>query len=192
VKKQQDKTNQVIKESAKDQTIIMNEIHTATEIAKQLGKSAKNTEKEIERQYMTYVSFRVGKEEYALRIFSVKEILKNEEITFIPHAPSNILGIIQLRGKIIPVIDLKKRLGISDTVYDSTAKIVVCFIEEQFVGLKVDTVSRVLKIYEDELESPPDKILHEKKNTVKFIAHSGKNVVIILDETKINLLEFKN
>lgn len=190
MKKKQNKTNQLISETAMEQTITMNDIHTATDIAKELGKSAKSAEKEIERQYMTYVSFRVGKEEYALRIFSVKEILKNEEITFIPHAPSNILGIIQLRGKIIPVIDLKKRLGIADTVYEATSKIVVCYIEEQFIGLKVDTVSRVLKIYQDELEAPPEKILHEKKNTIKYIAHTGKNVVIILDETKINLLEF--
>lgn len=173
-------------------TVAMKDIRTATEIAKELGKSSKSDEKEIERRYMTYVSFRVGKEEYALRIFSVKEILKNEEITFIPHAPSNILGIIQLRGKIIPVVDLKKRLGIADTRYDEAAKIVIGFIEEQHIGLKVDSVSRVLKIYDDELETPPEKILHEKKNTVKFIAHSGKNVVIILDETKINLLEFKD
>lgn len=165
---------------------------TATAVAKVLDKSSGYAVKETERAFTTYVSFNAGKETYALKISSVKEILKNEDITFIPHAPSNILGIIQLRGKVIPIIDLKKRLGLTESEYGSQSKIVICLIDEQMIGLKVDLVSRVLKIFDDQLETPPEKILHEKKNTVKHVAHFDKSLVIILDETKINLIEFNN
>ena len=171
---------------------VIEKAEKATDIAREFDKSVKKKEKEIERTYETYVSFRVGREEYALKIFSVKEILKNEEITFIPHAPTNILGIIQLRGKVIPIIDLRKRLGISGGDYGDTSKIIICLLDNQLIGIKVDSVSRVLKIYDDQLEVPPEKILHEKKNTVRYVAHFEKAVVIILDESKINLIEFKD
>ncbi|MCK6602304.1 MAG: chemotaxis protein CheW [Bacteroidetes bacterium] len=164
---------------------------TASSIALEFERSAPAPETGKERTSKIYVSFRAGNEEYALPIFSVKEILKNEYITFIPHAPANVLGIIQLRGRVIPVIDLKKRLGLSQNEYPENAKLIICIVDNQQIGIKVDSVNRVLKIFDDQLELPPEKLLNEHKNTIRQIAHFESGLILLLDETKLNKVDFQ-
>jgi len=101
------------------------------------------------------VSFRLGKEEFAVDILKIQEINRLVEITRVPKAPAFVEGVINLRGKVIPVIDLRKRLGLANEQRDEETRIVVMDIQKRIVGLIVDSVSEVLNITEDEIEPPP-------------------------------------
>ena len=100
------------------------------------------------------VGFRIGDETFGVRIGSVREIVRVPEITSVPNAPDTIEGVINLRGKIIPVMDLRKRFGRAEIQPDKKNRILVVELEGKLVGLIVNSASEVLKIPPSEIESP--------------------------------------
>ncbi len=100
------------------------------------------------------VGFRIGNETFGVRIGSVREIVRVPEITAVPSAPETVEGVINLRGKIIPVMDLRKRFGQSDIQPDKKNRILVVELENKLVGLIVNAASEVLKIAPSEIEAP--------------------------------------
>src|SRR6266404_5196705 len=100
------------------------------------------------------VGFRIGDETFGVRIGSVREIVRVPEITAVPNAPDTIEGVINLRGKIIPVMDLRKRFGQSEVQHDKKNRILVVELDNKLVGLIVNSASEVLKIPTSEIESP--------------------------------------
>src|SRR5713226_7471908 len=100
------------------------------------------------------VGFRIGNETYGVRIAAVREIVRVPEITSVPNAPDTIEGVINLRGKIIPVMDLRKRFGQADVQHDKKNRILVVELDHKLVGLIVNAASEVLKIPPSDVEAP--------------------------------------
>ncbi|MBI4667517.1 MAG: chemotaxis protein CheW [Nitrospinae bacterium] len=132
-----------------------------------------------------YLTFVLGEEEYGLDITKVKEIIGVMEITHIPRTPPFIKGVINLRGKVIPVIDLRLKFGMEEAEY--TRETVFIVVEESgiLMGIVVDTVREVLDIHEADIEPPPQ--FGTRLNT-DFILGMGKiqgKVKILLDIEKV-------
>lgn len=101
------------------------------------------------------VTFTLLEEEYGLPILDVREIIRMVDITPVPHAPSFVEGVINLRGQIIPVIDLRKRFELNNKDINTETRIVVVEVQETIVGLIVDSVSEVLRIDSSTIAPPP-------------------------------------
>jgi purine-binding chemotaxis protein CheW len=106
------------------------------------------------------VGFRIGNETFGVLIASVREIVRVPEITAVPSAPETVEGVINLRGKIIPVMDLRKRFGHFDVQPDKKNRILVVELENKLVGLIVNAASEVLKIPPSDVE-PPGSVFAE-------------------------------
>lgn len=102
------------------------------------------------------VSFDIGSEEYAVDILDVQEIIRMVEITPVPKAPYYVEGVINLRGKVIPIIDLRQRFGLSEAERTKETRIVVVDVSRVILGLVVDSVSEVLRVPSSLIESPPN------------------------------------
>jgi purine-binding chemotaxis protein CheW len=125
------------------------------------------------------VTFHLGNEEYAIDIIKVQEITRMVEITSVPNAPAYIEGVINLRGKVIPVISLRKKFGLGAKDADVNSRIIVVDIGTT-VSLIVDSVSEVLRLPSDNVEPPPITM----RNSSEYIKGLGKlsnRILILLD-----------
>ncbi len=106
-----------------------------------------------------YLTFTLGKEEYGVGILKVREIIGMMEITAVPHTPPYIKGVINLRGRVIPVLELRSKFGLAHQEYDERTCIIVVEVQSSTetvqVGMIVDSVSEVLTIPEEDIEPPP-------------------------------------
>jgi len=132
-----------------------------------------------------YLTFRIGNEEYAIEIKHVTEIVGIQKITEVPEMLDFVKGVINLRGNVIPVIDVRARFQMKSREYDDRTCVVVVNIEEMAVGLVVDTVNEVTSIPSDSIAPPPK---FQKGAGCHFICGMGKigdSVKIILDIDKL-------
>ncbi len=137
---------------------------------------------EIENKY---VIFKLAEEYYGLSIDNVISIEKPSQITRIPNAPSYIKGVINLRGEVIPVIDLRNKLGMETRDLDRSSRIIVVSSNEIFAGLIVDTSSEVLEIHKENIDKPPTNENEEYIDYIKGIGKIKDRLIILLDLTKI-------
>lgn len=129
-----------------------------------------------------YVVFRLGPEEYGLAIDRVQSIIRFEQPTPVPRAPESVLGVINLRGKVIPVVDLRKRLGRDPLVPSGTARIVVVEGQGGMLGLAVDEANEVVGIQESAIMQTPDTILTaESAEMFAGVVEREGSLVILLD-----------
>lgn len=131
------------------------------------------------------VRFMLGKESFGINIGNVQEIINIPEITKIPDTPQFLEGVINLRGKILSVIDLRKRLNFDATHKDKKNRILVTEIDGRVIGLIVDEVSEVVKINPDSIEPTPEMI---NSSGVEYISGVGKlddRIILLLDFEKI-------
>lgn len=131
------------------------------------------------------VGFRVGRETFGVPIHLVHEIVRVPEITAVPEAPEYIEGVINLRGKIVSVIDLRKRFGEEQIRPDRKNRVIVVESEKKLVGLIVDAASEVLKIPEAEIENPPNVFENGDLNYVTGVGKLKGRLIILIDLTKI-------
>ena len=131
------------------------------------------------------VGFRIGEETFGVRIGSVREIVRVPEITSVPNAQDTIEGVINLRGKIIPVIDLRKRFGQADIQPDKKNRILVVELENKLVGLIVNSASEVLKIPPSEIESPGSVFADGESSYVTGVGKLKGRLIILLDIAKL-------
>jgi purine-binding chemotaxis protein CheW len=131
------------------------------------------------------VGFRVGKEHFGVPIELVHEIVRIMEITSVPDAPDFIEGVINLRGKIIPVIDLRKRFGEPTIVAGKKNRILVAEIMDKIVGLVVDAASEVVKIPPADIEPPPNVFGESEVNYVTGVGKLANKLIILVDLGKI-------
>jgi purine-binding chemotaxis protein CheW len=129
------------------------------------------------------LSFRIGGEEYALMVDDVREVLKIVPMTMVPNAPAFILGVMSLRGKITPIVDLCKRLGLQPGVRDEKSRIIVVSTEEEDVGLVVDRVTGVLTVFPDEIKPAPENV-EQGAGYIRGITRKGDRLHILLDLKK--------
>lgn len=127
-----------------------------------------------------YVTFFIADEEYALPIGQVQEINRVGEVTRVPNCPDHVLGVINLRGKIIPVVEIKKRLKLGETGFTKESRIVVVEQGPKIIGLLVDKVSRVMSITADQIEAAPEEIVKLDENYIKGVGnHDGRMIIIL-------------
>jgi purine-binding chemotaxis protein CheW len=131
------------------------------------------------------VGFRIGNETFGVRIGSVREIVRVPEITAVPSAPETVEGVINLRGKIIPVMDLRKRFGQSDVKPDKKNRILVVELENKLVGLIVNAASEVLKISPSEIEAPGNLFAEGESGYVTGVGKLKGRLIILLDIAKL-------
>jgi len=125
----------------------------------------------INAEILQLVSFNLGQEEYAVDIIKVQEINRMVTITSIPNAPHYVDGVINLRGKVIPVVNLRKKFGFSAKGTDSHSRIMVVDVGRTY-GLLVDSVSEVLRLSADTVEPPP--VVTSEDGTSDYIRGVGK------------------
>lgn len=127
------------------------------------------------------VVFKLGREEYGISILQVQEIKRMTDITRVPHTPDYITGVINLRGSVLPVIDLKKRLGLASQQYTDDTRIVIIKVEEVSVGMIVDAVSEVLAISLDNIEPPQTIIGNIGVNYLNGVGKLENRLLILLN-----------
>jgi purine-binding chemotaxis protein CheW len=133
-----------------------------------------------------FLTFSIANQEYGIDIRHVTEIIGIQKITDLPDLPDFVKGVINLRGKVIPVVDVRLRFGMSERDYDERTCIIVVNIEETSVGLVVDTVSEVMNIPGTNIEPPPK--VNKKVDGNRFVHGLGKveeDVKILLDTQKL-------
>jgi len=131
------------------------------------------------------VGFRIGRETFGLPIASVREIVRVPEITSVPNAPDYIEGVINLRGRIIPVVDLRKRFGEKSLEASKKNRIVVVEMENRAIGLLVNSASEVLKIPPSEIEAPQSVFQEGELNYISGVGKLKGRLVILLDLTRV-------
>ncbi len=131
------------------------------------------------------IGFRIGRETYGIGISAVREIVRVPEITAVPNAREAIEGVINLRGKIIPVMDLRKRFGEADTRTDKKSRILVVEIENRLLGLLVNSASEVLNLAPSEIESPGSTFVEGESSYVTGVGKLGGRLIILLDIAKL-------
>jgi purine-binding chemotaxis protein CheW len=139
---------------------------------------------EEDTQKGKFLTFSLGKESYGIEILYVTEIVGIQPITQVPELPEYIKGIINLRGKIIPVMDVRLRFKKTSVDYNDRTCIVVIDIKDISIGMIVDTVAEVLSIPEHEIVPPPD-INKGGKKYIKGIGKTGSEVTLLLDCEKL-------
>lgn len=127
------------------------------------------------------VTFRIGEEEFGVDIVAVKEIIRLMQITMVPRAPEFIEGVINLRGKVIPVVNMRKRFNKSQVMPDSSTRIVVMELDQKIVGFLVDGVSEVLRIPETTVEDPPPVVAGIGSEYIRGIGKLDNRLLILLD-----------
>ena len=131
------------------------------------------------------VGFRIGRETFGLPISIVREIVRVPEITSVPNAPDYIEGVINLRGRIIPVVDLRKRFGDKSFERDKKNRIVVVELQSRAIGLIVNSASEVLRIRPSEIDEPHNVFKEGELNYITGIGKLNGRLVILLDLSKI-------
>ncbi len=131
------------------------------------------------------VSFTVGEEEYGVHIEDVQEVVRMPEITHLPQTIDFIKGVINLRGNIIPVIDMRERFNMEGKLYTAITRVIVIKLEDKLAGMIVDAVSQVLVLNEEDIEEAPDIIHGISKEFIEGIGKVNDDLIIILNIQKI-------
>jgi len=131
------------------------------------------------------VGFRVGRETYGIPIMALSEIVRVPEITAVPDAPAHLEGVINLRGKIVSVVDLRKRFNKPATALTRHNRILVVEHRGRLVGMIVDAASEVLKIAESEIEPAPAIMKEGGLDCVTGLGKYQKRLIILLDIDKV-------
>lgn len=142
-------------------------------------------EEDEDTQEDKFLTFYLGEEEYGIEIRHVTEIIGIQTITDVPDMPTYVKGVINLRGKVVPVIDVRLRFGMEERAYDDRTCIVVINIENHAVGLIVDRVSEVLDIPKSDVEPPPKVKKGESSRFIQGMGKVGEQVKILLNADKV-------
>lgn len=149
---------------------------------KEIGSASHSV---AESEMLQLVTFEVGEEEYAVDILSVQEINRMMELTRIPQSPPEVEGVINLRGRIIPVIDLRKRFGMTASERDENSRIVVVEVQERTIGFIVDRVHEVLRIEPGIVEPAPSMVGSIDSEYISGVGKLDDRLLILLDLTKL-------
>lgn len=137
------------------------------------------------------VSFNLGDEEYGVDILKVQEINRMVHVTRVPKAPEFVEGVINLRGKVIPIVDLRKRFGLPAKAHDKNTRIIVVDIEGRTVGLVVDGVSEVLRLNLETIEPPPSMVAGVDAEYIWGVGKLEDRLLILLDLARVLAKEQK-
>lgn len=142
-------------------------------------------EQGLSNDTLQLVTFSLGNEEYGVHIEDVEGVIRIPEITHLPQTESFLKGIINLRGDIIPVIDMRERFNMESIEYTQTTRVINIKIKDKLVGLIVDTVSQVIVLNKEDIEDAPDIIHGISKEYIEGIGKYNDSMIIILKIEKV-------
>lgn len=148
-------------------------------VEKQINENANISE------VLQLVTFMLGDEEFGANILNVREIKKWENVTHVPKAPSFVEGVMNLRGQIIPVIDLRRRFGMDDVERTNETRIIVVDLKGKLIGFIVDSVSKVERIQKSLIDPPPPIVAGISDEYIIGVARLEDTLLIVLDLDKI-------
>lgn len=133
-----------------------------------------------------YLFFRIGRESYGIGIKHVIEIIELQPISVVPDMPAYVKGVINLRGKVIPIVDLRLRFEMDEREYDNRTCIIVTEVDRILVGCLVDTVEEVMEIPEKDIEPPPQfRTTSGRDRYISGMGKAGNAIKILIDVEKI-------
>jgi len=136
-------------------------------------------------ELLQLVSFKIGDEEFGVDILKVQEINRMLQVTHVPNAPAYVEGVINLRGKVIPVVDLRQRLGLERKEKDKHTRIIVMELSGKVVGFVVDAVSEVLRIPRSVTEPPPQVAGGMNADYITAVGKLEDRLLTLLDLEKV-------
>ena len=138
----------------------------------------------VERQ-LHLVTLELGGEWYAVPIAMVREVVRVGDITRVPNAPPHIRGVMNLRGRILPVVELRTRLGLAPLDPTPAARVVVAEVRGRLLGYLVDGVAKVARIGEGSVTAPPDEVVRGSGEAITGIARQGERLLLLLELERI-------
>lgn len=132
-----------------------------------------------------WVTFRLGDETYGVNVMQVQEVLRMSEIAPVPGAPDYVLGIINLRGNVVTVMDTRKRFGLMPVEADDATRIVIIEAEEQVVGILVDSVAEVVYLRQSDIETAPNVGNEESSRYIQGVANRKEGLLILVDLNRL-------
>ena len=146
---------------------------------------SKNTVKNTDDLTLQWVTFKLAGETYGVNVMQVQEVLRYTEIAPVPGAPPYVLGIINLRGNVVTVIDTRTRFGLSDTEITDNTRIIVIEAEKNVVGILVDAVAEVVYLKQSEIETAPNVGNEESAKFIQGVCHKNGELLILIDLNKL-------
>ncbi|MBI5179789.1 MAG: chemotaxis protein CheW [Nitrospirae bacterium] len=171
-----------------DEAILSPDIEAGEMQTEDIADEMTSAASDADEEKIELLAFKLLNEEYVLDINRIKEIIRPVEITRVPRAPLYIKGIISLRGVIVPVYNLKNRLGLLETSEfsdDSQKRILIVNFDEEFIGIIVDAVTGVVKINEDIIEPTPQIIKGVDAEYLKGVARTNNRFLILLNLDRV-------
>ncbi|MDR3198725.1 MAG: chemotaxis protein CheW [Planctomycetaceae bacterium] len=156
-----------------------NELNKLNETIEQISLENEDTLKNM------YLTFRLGKEDYGIEIRYVTEIVGMQKITEVPDMPVFVKGVVNLRGQVIPVLDMRLRFNMEPRNYDERTCIIVVNIGGSQVGLVVDTVNEVRNIDNDQISPPPKTAGADSARYIQGMGKVGEEVIILLEGQRL-------
>jgi len=147
--------------------------------------SLKQTSQAMNETVSQWVTFRLGDELYGIDVLQVQEVLKNTEIAQVPGAPDFILGIINLRGNVVTVVDARVRFGMPPKPADESSRIIVVDAFDKVIGLLVDNVSEVAYVPNSQIEQAPNVGTDDGNRFVSGVSNREGVLLIMLDLAKL-------
>jgi purine-binding chemotaxis protein CheW len=139
----------------------------------------------VEDPILQWVTFRLDDETYGINVMQVQEVLRYSEIAPVPGAPDYVLGIINLRGNVVTVIDTRRRFALPEYEVSDATRIIIIEAEKQVVGLLVDSVAEVVYLRASEIESAPDVGNDESSKYIQGVVTRDKELLILVDVNRL-------
>ena len=136
-------------------------------------------------EVLQWVTYRLGDETYGINVMQVQEVLRHTEIAPVPGAPSYVLGIINLRGNVVTVIDTRQRFGLSPAPITDNTRIVIIEADKQVVGILVDSVAEVVYLRQSEIETAPNVGTDESAKFIQGVCNKNNELLILVDLEKM-------
>mgnify|MGYP006160609487 CR=1 FL=1 len=136
-------------------------------------------------QVLQWVTFRLENETYGINVMQVQEVLRYTDIAPVPGAPGYVLGIINLRGNVVTVIDTRARFGLMPGEVTENSRIVIIEAEKQVIGIMVDSVAEVVYLRSSEIESAPNVGTEESAKFIQGVCNRGEELLILVDLNKL-------
>ncbi|MFZ2290225.1 MAG: chemotaxis protein CheW [Halopseudomonas yangmingensis] len=144
-----------------------------------------NTAKSTEDPILQWVTFRLDNETYGINVMQVQEVLRYSEIAPVPGAPAYVLGIINLRGNVVTVIDTRQRFGLGSTPITDNSRIVIIEADKQVIGILVDSVAEVVYLRQSEIETAPNVGTDESAKFIQGVCNKNNELLILVDLEKM-------
>lgn len=136
-------------------------------------------------EVLQWVTYRLDEETYGINVMQVQEVLRYTEIAPVPGAPDYVLGIINLRGNVVTVIDTRSRFGLPPTDITDSTRIVIIESDEQVVGILVDSVAEVVYLRSSEIDSAPNVGTEESAKFIQGVSNRSGELLILVDLNKL-------